>query len=115
VACGGEEPDQRTGSISPREAQQRARDSLGPGVIAAIDSGNARYREGEFEAARSHFQGVLERDSTVAAAWFGLYMTERALGNQDAADRALERAGELSGGPSMLRPSAGDTAPEDEE
>jgi len=109
AACGGEQPERRTGSISPRQAQERARDSLGPELIAAIDSGNTRYREGEHEAARAHFRRVLERDSTVAAAWFGVYMTERALGNQDAADRALQRAAEMTDDRTMLRSTRRDT------
>lgn len=112
-ACGGgEEQDQRTGSISPRDAQQRARDALPLEVIASIDSGNTRYRAGEYEAALEHFRAALARDSSVAAAWFGLYMTQKALGNPDAADRALERAGEMAGSPSMLRPAPGDTTEE---
>lgn len=111
TACGEPEEGQRTGSIS-REAVREAREKLPPELTAALDSGNAAYRREEYEAARSHFETVLGRDSTVASAWFGLYMVEKALGNQEAADDALERVRRLTESTSRSTPPA-PGAPED--
>ncbi len=41
-------------------------------------------------------------DSSVTAAWFGAYMAERALGNEAAANEALERAQQLAPGASLI-------------
>lgn len=95
TGCQGEE-GQRTGDLDPDAAQER-RAQLSPEVAAALDSGNQAYRSEDYEAARGQFRRALEVDSGTAAAWFGLYMTERALGNEEAAREALERAGGLSG------------------
>lgn len=107
AACGDGAPEQRTETLSPREAQE-ARDRLPPEVAAALDSGNAAYRRGDYEEARSRFRGIVDEDSSVTAAWFGIYMAEQALGNAEAANAALDRAGELSGGASMMHPAPGE-------
>lgn len=107
AACGDGEPEQRTETFSPQRAQE-TRAQLPPELAAALDSGNAAYREGDYERARSHFRGIVEEDSTVTAAWFGIYMAEQALGNEEAAKAALDRAGDLSGGASMMHPAPGE-------
>jgi hypothetical protein len=66
-------------------------------VTMHLDSGNAAYRAGDYGAARSQYQAAVGEDSTAAAAWFGVYMAERALNNELAADSALRRAGDLGG------------------
>lgn len=66
-------------------------------VTVHLDSGNAAYRDGDYRAARRQYRAALGEDSTAAAAWFGVYMAERALGNEPAADSALKRAGDLGG------------------
>ncbi|MFW6193114.1 MAG: tetratricopeptide repeat protein [Gemmatimonadota bacterium] len=68
---------------------------LPPALAVRLDSGNTAYRAGEFEKARRHFRAAVQTDSTEAAGWFGVYMAERALGNEVAADSALRRAGGL--------------------
>lgn len=93
-ACAPEE-DQRTGSMTDERARS-AREALPAEVLSRIDSGNAAYREGRYEEAAAVYRRIVEADPDVAAGWFGLYMAERALGNQDAAEEALERAESLS-------------------
>lgn len=108
VACGPRGDDQETGSIS-REDVLEARQELEPAVLAAIDSGNAAYRERRYAAARDHYAGAARLDDDVAAAWFGLYMAELALGNTEAAEAAMDRARDLAPGASLIHPT--DTVP----
>lgn len=68
---------------------------LPPTVTVHLDSGNAAYRSGDYESARRHFRAAAREDSSAGAAWFGVYMAERALGNELAADSALQKAGDL--------------------
>lgn len=104
LACEAGTDDQRTGTITQEEARQ-ARQGLPAEMAAVLDSGNAAYRREDYEAARGYFRKLVERDSTLAAGWFGIYMTEKALGNQDAAEAALEEAARHSGS-SSLGPAA---------
>lgn len=112
--CGGEDPVPRrpigrSASLGPRlpeghppigsagrgpaiGAGTAARESLPDAVVAHLDSGNAAYRDGEYGRALRHYRSAAAADSTVAAAWFGVYMAERALGDSVAADSALRRA-----------------------
>lgn len=118
AAC--ERPDdQETGSISQDEVRG-ARENLDPDVMAALDSGNVAYRAKDYETARRYFREAAELDDGVAAAWFGVYMAELALGNDDEAEAAMERAQRLAPGASLIHPdtmreapapAAGDTAP----
>lgn len=64
-------------------------------VTVHLDSGNTAYRAGDYQEARRHFRAAAGEDTAAAAAWFGVYMAERALGNELAADSALRRAGDL--------------------
>lgn len=100
--------DQETGSIS-REDVQQARENLAPDVAAAIDSGNEAYRAKDYQEALEHYQQAAELDEDLAAAWFGIYMAELALGNADAAQDAMDRAQSLEPGASMIHPEDGAT------
>lgn len=100
--------DQETGSISRDEAME-AREGLDPGVVAALDEGNAAYREDDYEAALRHYETAAEIDDGVAAVWFGIYMANLALGNAEAADSAMERARTLAPEASLIHPE--DTNP----
>lgn len=93
--CGRQEDDQRTGSISAEQARS-ARSRLSPEVASRLDSGNAAYEDGRYEDAGRLYRRVVEIDPDVAAGWFGVYMAERALGHEDSARAALERAGAVS-------------------
>lgn len=102
--------DQETGSIT-RDDVRSAREDLPANVAAAIDSGNAAYRAEDYENALRHYRAAAEDDEDVAAAWFGIYMAELALGRVDEATRAIERARELAPGASLIHPEPADTSP----
>jgi len=101
LSCGPPD-DQRTGSIE-QQTIENARADWPAGVAEAVDSGNAAYRARDFSTAAGHYRRAIEAGPDVGAAWFGLYMAERANGNDAAADSALNRARELLPGASLLR------------
>lgn len=109
VAAGCRPDDQRTESLDVEEAQQ-TRQQLPPELVAHLDSGSAAYRRDAFETSREHYRAAAEIDGEVAAAWFGVYMAEKALGNEAAADSALQRAQGLAPGATLIHPG-GDTTP----
>lgn len=92
--------DQRTDSLDPATA---GRAELPPQTLAQIDSGNAQYRRGEYEAAVTSFRGATESSPDDPTGWFGLYMAHQAMGNAAAADSALDAARELAPGASLIR------------
>lgn len=103
VALGGCRPDdQRTDSVTS-DAVREARGGMPPALVAQLDSGNAAMRSAAHEAAARHYRRAVEIDDAVAAAWFGVYMAEHALGNDSAAVEALDRARALEPGASLLR------------
>ena len=97
LAAGACAPDegQQTGSMTDERARS-AREALPAELLSRIDSANAAYREGRYEEAAAVYRRIVEADPEVAAGWFGLYMAETALGNQDAAAEARERAESLA-------------------
>lgn len=97
--------EQKTESIG-REEFREARE-LPAQVRAQIDSGNAAIRAKRFTEARRHFNQATQADAKSKAAWFGLYLAERALGNIDAANAALARAQKLAPGATLIRPDTG--------
>jgi Flp pilus assembly protein TadD len=97
--CGGD--DQQTSTVT-RDAVQAAREALDPALVAQLDSGNAAVRGGAHAVAVTHYRRAVEIDPTSAAAWFGIYMGELALGNDDAAADALEQARSLAPRASLL-------------
>ena len=108
VACSPPE-DQETGSISGDEVRQ-TRAELPPALTAALDSGNAAYSRGEYEAALEAYTEAVAIDEDVAAGWFGVYMAHQALGNTEAADSAMAHAQGLAPGASLIHPGS-DTTP----
>lgn len=108
VACAPPE-DQETGTIRDQDVRQ-ARDELPPALVAALDSGNAAYRRGDYQAALASYRSVVDQDEGVAAGWFGIYMAELALGRPEAADSAMARARDLAPGASLIHPGR-DTLP----
>ncbi|HUH12593.1 MAG TPA: tetratricopeptide repeat protein [Longimicrobiales bacterium] len=104
AACGGEAPrDQETGTITP-ESFEEARARLPASAMAQLDSGNAAYRAEDFQAAATHYRTAAREAPDAPAAWFGIYMAERALGNTAAADSAMRRAQSLAGDAGLVHP-----------
>ncbi|MDX1674063.1 MAG: tetratricopeptide repeat protein [Longimicrobiales bacterium] len=108
IACSPPD-DQETGSIRGDEVRQ-TRAELPPELVAALDSGNAAYRRGDYQAALTAYEEAVAADDDVAAGWFGIYMAHLALGNTEAADSAMERAQSLAPGASLIHPGR-DTTP----
>lgn len=106
AACRGD--DQRTESVTP-DVVRGARAVLDPAVVAQLDSGNAAMRAGDPSAALARYRRAVDLDESVTAAWFGVYMAADALGLEDEAEAALERARALEPRASLLDP---DTVPE---
>jgi hypothetical protein len=100
-ACSPPE-DQETGSIEQEDVRS-ARHELAPATRAQLDSGNAAFREKDWERALRHYREVTRLDAETTAGWFGVYMVEQARGNAAAADSALEKAQSLQPGATLLR------------
>jgi tetratricopeptide (TPR) repeat protein len=95
--------DQQTGTIGEREVRE-ARARLDPAVTAELDSGNAAYRERDYQRALEHYQTAVQMNDELAAGWFGIYMAQLALGNAEAAEAAMEQARIRAPGASMMHP-----------
>jgi Flp pilus assembly protein TadD len=101
--------DRRTDTFDPQEAMQH-REDLPADVLAQLDSGSAAFREGDHAGALAHYSKATELGPDVAAAWFGVYMAQHALGNQDEAQAALKKAQSVNPAATLLRPTNPDTA-----
>lgn len=78
---------------------------------AALDSGNAQYRAGKFEAALASYRAAAKAAPKEAAPWFGIYMATNRLGRtKDAAD-AQRMINALSGDSAALAPHQTPTVP----
>jgi Tfp pilus assembly protein PilF len=106
VAGCGRPQDQETGSLDPVRAQRRVED-LPVALRAQLDSGDAAFRAKDMDAALRHFEAATDIDQGVAAAWFGVYMAQKAKGNAEEALAALERVQQLAPGATLVQP--GDT------
>jgi tetratricopeptide (TPR) repeat protein len=104
--------DQRTGTIGEREVRE-ARAQLDPAVTAELDSGNAAYRERDYQRALEHYQAAVQMNEELAAGWFGIYMAQLALGNAEAAEAAMEQARIRAPGATMMHPDADFPVPAD--
>lgn len=106
-ACGRPE-DQETGSLDAQGAMQE-REEMPPELRARLDSGYAAFAAEDAQAALEHYQAATEMDPETPAAWFGVYIAHRALGNTGEAAAALQRAQELAPGATLIHPSGEDT------
>jgi Flp pilus assembly protein TadD len=98
--------DQRTDSLDPTAGSQ-ARSEMSAAVVAQLDSGSQAFRDGDFESALRHYGGVTELAPEMGAGWFGIYMAQRELGDQAAAQAALDRARDLVPGATLMHPDTG--------
>ncbi len=76
------------------------------GAAARLDSGNAAYRAKDFKGALAHYRASADRAPSLAAAWFGLYMAQSALGDKAGADSSMRKVQELAPGTMGAHPSA---------
>lgn len=110
VACGGEEGERvEMGGSQQSETRPDARETWSPELTAAIDSANALYAADDYEGAAALFTEITEDNPDLGVAWFGLYMAERARGNDEAADEALAKAEEFSPGLGRMHDAATDS------
>lgn len=112
TACGGEEQGERVelGEQQEQEARPTARDNWSPELTAQIDSANAAYAAGEYQTAADVFTTVTDENPELGVAWFGLYMAEKALGNEEEAREALVQAEEFAPGLGLMHQAATDTS-----
>jgi tetratricopeptide (TPR) repeat protein len=99
--------DQRTETLDASGEGTRA--GLPPDVVAQLDSGTAAYRAEDFEAALVHYERAADMAPGAPPGWFGVYMTQHRLGNDEAAAEAFRKAQELAPGASLIHPTAADT------
>lgn len=126
AGCRGDAPadDQETGSMDV-ETLREARERLPAAVVAQLDSGNAGFRAanqaaraGDGERAQALMRDALRNyreaarmEDDAAAAWFGIYMAENALGNTAAAGEALAKARAVAPEASLVVPGEEGGAP----
>ena len=85
------------GSTACRPGRASTEPPLMPGGMsasaqAAFDSATIAFEAGDAALALDLFSAVLTEDSTLAAAWLGLHLAERALNRPGDGDSALNRA-----------------------
>jgi tetratricopeptide (TPR) repeat protein len=105
--------DQRTGAIQGEDVRA-ARAELDPAVADALDNGNSAYRAREYEQALEHYQTAVELDESVAAGWFGIYMAQLALGDDEAAEAAMEQARQHAPDATLMHPDPDRPVPADQ-
>lgn len=88
------------GQQQPQENPARA--AMSPEARAALDSGNALFREKKFDAALASYRKAAEAAPTSPAPWYGVYMAAQALGNQKLADSAMKQVQTRTGGESPM-------------
>lgn len=100
--------DQRTESVDAQAVWQ-SRAAWPPDVVAHVDSGNAAFRDKDLEEALRHYTTATKGMPDNAAAWFGVNMAQLGLGNQAAADSALDMARKAAPGASLIHATEPDS------
>ena len=104
-------PDEATTDhLDPAHIMEQ-RENLSPEVRTHLDSGSAAFRRDDHEAALDHYTQATDIDPNAAAAWFGVYMAQQALGNEEAATEAMARAQSTVPGATLINPTETDTLP----
>jgi len=104
AACGRSAPATSGGPVADTGA---ARPAVELGAASQLDSGNTSYRARDYTGALAHYRAAAERQPRLAAAWFGVYMAQAALGDKAGADSAMARAQSLDPGMTAGHPTAG--------
>jgi tetratricopeptide (TPR) repeat protein len=114
-----EPEDQATGSVTGEQVRG-ARQDWPAGAGAHLDSANAAFAAEDHQGALRHYQAMLAMDDAPrnvhVTAWFGVYMTQSALGDTAAANAAAARLQELAPDASLMHgnpmsPGSAGTAP----
>jgi tetratricopeptide (TPR) repeat protein len=110
----GEEPGERVElGEQPQAAgeQQRpnGRASWPAELAAAVDSGNAAYADERYQESAEIFGRLTGEYPDIGVVYFGLYMAENALGNEEAAQAALAEAEARSPGLGRMHEAATDS------
>jgi hypothetical protein len=79
---------------------------LSPAARAALDSGNAQFRGGKYDAALASYRAAVKEAPGHTAPEFGIYMAARKIGNAAVADSALRIINAHSGGSKTWTDSA---------
>jgi tetratricopeptide (TPR) repeat protein len=108
VAGCGEEQGERV-ELGEQPQQQGGRATWSAELTAAVDSGNAAYADERYEEAAEIYRGLTEEYPDVGVVYFGLYMAENALGNEEAAEAALAEAEARSPGLGRMHDAATDS------
>ena len=107
VAACGEQESQRVELGEDQESQaQQGRANWPEELEVQVDSANLEYMNEEYQASADRYRAMTERYPEIGTLWFGLYMAENALGNQDAAQAALVKAEELAPGLGSMHEAA---------
>lgn len=109
AAIGCRPDDQKTSTLDAEGAKQTRAD-ISPALAMHLDSGNAAFRRKDYVKAREHYDAAIKADDKQPAGWFGIYMVELALGNAEAAGKALDKAQGMVPGATLIHPKPGDTA-----
>lgn len=75
---------------------------LTPTAAAALEAGNAAYREKKLDVALAKYQEAAAASPTHAAPWFGIFMAANEMKNSALADSAMRRVKALSADPAAL-------------
>jgi tetratricopeptide (TPR) repeat protein len=95
AACGGDGVGERI-PLDRMGGTEEAAEALPAELQLQLDSGNAAYRAREYDRAIRHFSEVAALAPDLAAGWYGIGMTQMALGNAEAADSAMMRVHQLA-------------------
>jgi tetratricopeptide (TPR) repeat protein len=107
-ACG--QGERAESAAVPAQGQKAETPKVELGAASQLDSGNAAYRRKDYGTALGHYTSAARRQPDLAAAWFGIYMANRELGDSAAADSAMRRVQALAPGTMAGHPEAGGTA-----
>lgn len=92
-----------------QEAAPPTQAPVSPEATAQLDSGSTAFRADDFAGALAHYTKATELAPDLAAAWFGVFMAQEALGNPQGAQEALAKTQKLEPGTDLAHPTAGDT------
>jgi tetratricopeptide (TPR) repeat protein len=83
---------------------EEAVEDLPEEIQQQLDSANAAYRNRDYDGALRHYGEVTRLAPGLAAGWYGIGMTQMALGNGEAADSAMMRVHQLAPEVPLMHP-----------